>query len=128
MRPIPTARRTPYSGTPNTLTSTMHRPEKATIAPATIRPVPGWLGTIEVLVAVPAHRRVAGHHHVGPAATDHARQVAPEPEGRLDDAVLIPEEHEVLDTEDLRCVPRFALPHGREARVVARVLVGAGAA
>src|SRR2546422_982690 len=83
---------------------------------------------IEILVAVPAHRRVAGHHHVGPAAADHACQVAPEPEGRLDDAVLIPEEHEVLDAEDLRGVPRFALPHGHEARVVGGVLVGAGAA
>jgi len=47
MRPIPTARRTPYSGTSNTLTRTMHTPEKATIAPTSIRPVPGWLATIE---------------------------------------------------------------------------------
>src|SRR2546428_4684414 len=86
------------------------------------------IGMIEIFVAVPAHGRVAGHHDVGPAAADQPPQDGAEAAGRLDDAVLIAEEHEVLDAEELRRVPRFAFPHGHEARVVAGVVVGAGAA
>ena len=83
---------------------------------------------VEVFAAVPAHRRVAGHDDVGPAAADDAGQIAPHRQGRLEGPVLVAEEDEVLDAEDLRRVPRLALADGHQPGVIARVLVGAGAA
>src|SRR2546430_8926503 len=83
---------------------------------------------VEVLVAVPAHRRVAADDHVRPDPSDDTREVAPQRDGRLDDAVLIPEKDDVLHAEDLGGGPRLALADRDQPGVVGRVLVGAGAA
>src|SRR6266403_1657502 len=83
---------------------------------------------VQVLVAVPAYRRVTAEHDVGLDAPDHARQVATQADGRLDDTVLIAQEDDVLHAEDLRGVPGLALADRDQPRVVRRVLVGAGAA
>src|SRR5262245_28443329 len=49
------------------------------------------VGMVQVIAAVPAHRRVAAHHDVRLHPADHAREIAPERDGRLDLAVLIAE-------------------------------------
>ena len=70
---------------------------------------------VEVLAPVPAHRGVAAHYDVGSGSADHARQVPAQAEGRLQDAVLIPQEHEVLHAEDPRRVPGLSLPDRHQA-------------
>src|SRR5262249_13812847 len=85
------------------------------------------IGMVQVLVAVIAHRRIAAHDDVGPDATDHAREVAPEGDRRLEDTVLMAEEDHVSHAEDASRRARLALSNGDQALARWRVLVRAGA-
>jgi len=53
IRPTPTIRGIQYSGTRTTLTNTMHRPTKVTIAPAVISPLPDLSATVRHLLSTP---------------------------------------------------------------------------
>jgi hypothetical protein len=86
------------------------------------------IGMVQVLVAVPPRGRIAAHDDVRALLADDPREIAPEGERRLDDAVLVAEEHDVLHAEDPCRVVKLALATGNEAVSERRVLVGAGAA
>src|SRR5258705_454110 len=79
---------------------------------------------VHVLVAVIAHGRIAADHDVRPVTTDDAREIAPKSERGLDDAILVPEQGDVLDAENARRLVQLSLTRGNEALAARRVLVG----
>src|SRR5262245_53392498 len=85
------------------------------------------IGMVQVLVAVVAHRRIAAHDDIGPDATDHAREVAPQRDRRLEDTILVAEENYVPHPEDTGRLARLALSDRDQALARRCVLIGAGA-
>src|SRR5262245_47957220 len=82
-----------------------------------------------VQIAVPhkAHRWVPAHDDIRLAVADNTRQVSPQAQRRLDRAVLIAQEYNVLDAENTRRFEALTLADRHQSFVGVRVLVRAGA-